>query len=153
MTTELSTGASRNWWSIGIWVAQVALAILYLMAGGMKLVQPIDALVGMGMAYAGALPEAFIRFVAFMEILGAIGLLLPAATRILPWLTPLAAVGLSFVQLSAIVLHAMRGETAMTLPVNLVLLALSLFILWGRWQKAPIAVRDVQRAQASGVNS
>ena len=141
MTTELSTGASRNWWSIGIWVAQVALAILYLMAGGMKLVQPIDALVGMGMAYAGALPEAFIRFVAFMEILGAIGLLLPAATRILPWLTPLAAVGLSFVQLSAIVLHAMRGETAMTLPVNLVLLALSLFILWGRWQKAPIAVR------------
>jgi putative oxidoreductase len=141
MTTELSTGASRNWWNIGIWVAQVALAILYLMAGGMKLVQPIDALVGMGMAYAGALPEAFIRFVAFMEILGAIGLLLPAATRILPWLTPLAAVGLSFVQLSAIVLHAMRGETAMTLPVNLVLLALSLFILWGRWQKAPIAVR------------
>ncbi len=107
----------------------------------MKLVQPIDALVGMGMAYAGALPEAFIRFVAFMEILGAIGLLLPAATRILPWLTPLAAVGLSFVQLSAIVLHALRGETAMTLPVNLVLLALSLFILWGRWQKAPIAVR------------
>lgn len=141
MTTELSTGASRNWGNIGIWVAQVALAILYLMAGGMKLVQPIDALVGMGMAYAGALPEAFIRFVAFMEILGAIGLLLPAATRILPWLTPLAAVGLSFVQLSAIVLHAMRGETAMTLPVNLVLLALSLFILWGRWQKAPIAVR------------
>jgi putative oxidoreductase len=141
MTTESTVRSGVNWWNLALWAAQVLLAVLYLMAGFMKLVQPIDALVGMGMAYAGALPEAFIRFVAFMEILGAIGLLLPAATRILPWLTPLAAVGLSFVQLSAIVLHAMRGETAMTLPVNLVLLALSLFILWGRWQKAPIAVR------------
>jgi len=141
MTTESTVRSGVNWWNLALWAAQVLLAVLYLMAGFMKLVQPIDALVGMGMAYAGALPEAFIRFVAFMEILGAIGLLLPAATRILPWLTPLAAVGLSFVQLSAIVVHAMRGETAMTLPVNLVLLALSLFILWGRWQKAPIAVR------------
>ena len=141
MTTELSTGASRNWWNIGLWVAQVALAILYLMAGGMKLLQPIDALVGMGMAYAGDLPELFIRFVALMEILGAIGLILPAATRILHVLTPLAALGLAFVQLSAIVLHAMRGETAMTLPVNLVLLALALLVAWGRWQKSPVAPR------------
>jgi len=141
MTTESTVRSGVNWWNLALWAAQVLLAVLYLMAGFMKLVQPIDALVGMGMAYAGALPEAFIRFVALMEILGAIGLLLPAATRILPWLTPLAAVGLSFVQLSAIVLHAMRGETAMTLPVNLVLLALALFIFWGRWQKAPIAAR------------
>jgi putative oxidoreductase len=141
MTTESTVRSGVNWWNLALWAAQVLLAVLYLMAGFMKLVQPIDGLVGMGMAYAGALPEAFIRFVAFMEILGAIGLLLPAATRILPWLTPLAAVGLSFVQLSAIVLHAMRGETAMTLPVNLVLLALALFIFWGRWQKAPIAAR------------
>jgi uncharacterized membrane protein YphA (DoxX/SURF4 family) len=141
MTTEATVRSGINWWNIALWVVQVLLAVLYLMAGFMKLVQPIDALVGMGMAYAAALPEAFIRFVAFMEILGAIGLLLPAATRILPWLTPLAAAGLSFVQLSAIVLHAMRGETAMTLPVNLVLLALAVFVAWGRWRKAPIAAR------------
>jgi putative oxidoreductase len=141
MTTDTTTRSGINWWNIALWVVQVLLAALYLMAGFIKLVQPIDALVAMGMAYASALPDAFIRFVALMEILGALGLLLPAATRIFPWLTPLAAVGLSVVQVSAIVLHGIRGETAMTLPMNLVLLALSLFVVWGRWRKAPIAAR------------
>jgi membrane protein DedA with SNARE-associated domain len=68
-------------------------------------------------------------------------MILPAATRILPWLTPLAALGFALIQVLAIVVHANLGETAMTLPINLVLLALSLFVLWGRWRKAPISPR------------
>lgn len=142
MTTEAITTAKRlNFWSIGLWAAQVLLAVAYLMAGFMKLTQPIDALAAMNMTWAASLPELFVRFVGLMEVLGALGLVLPAATRILPFLTPLAALGLSIVQVGAIVLHAARGETAMTLPINAVLLALSLFILWGRARKAPIRPR------------
>lgn len=141
MTTEVAGGARRNWWNIALWAAQVLLAAVYIMSGGMKLTQPMAGLAAMGMGYATVLPEGFVRLVGTMEILGALGLILPAATRILPFLTPLAAAGLSLLQVSAIALHATRGETAMTLPVNLVLLALSLFVLWGRWSKAPIAAR------------
>lgn len=130
-----------NWWNVGLWVVQVLLAVVYLMAGGMKLTQPMDGLAAMGMSYATDLPEALTRFVGAMEVLGAIGLILPALTRILPWLTTLAAAGLSLVQVAAIVLHATRGETAVTLPANLVLLALALFVVWGRLRKAPITVR------------
>jgi uncharacterized membrane protein YphA (DoxX/SURF4 family) len=139
----VDTGAARrvNLWSIGLWVAQALLAALYLMAGWMKLSQPMAGLAAMGMGYATEMPELFVRFVGLMEVLGAIGLIAPAASRILPILTPLAALGLSVVQVAAIILHAVRGETAMTLPMNLVLLALSLLVLWGRIRKAPIAAR------------
>jgi uncharacterized membrane protein YphA (DoxX/SURF4 family) len=141
MTLDAGVARRINWWSIGLWVAQLLLAALYLMAGWMKLSQPMAGLAAMGMGYATEMPELFVRFVGLMEVLGAIGLVAPAASRILPLLTPLAALGLSLVQVSAIVLHATRGETAMTLPINLVLLALSLFVLWGRTRKAPIAAR------------
>jgi uncharacterized membrane protein YphA (DoxX/SURF4 family) len=141
MTLEAGAARRINWLNIGLWVAQVLLAVAYVMAGSMKLSQPMTGLAAMGMGYATQLPELFVRFVGLMEVLGAIGLIAPAATRILPFLTPLAAAGLAFVQVSAIVLHATRGETAMTLPVNLVLLALALFVLWGRTQKAAISPR------------
>lgn len=56
-------------------------------------------------------------------------------------MTPLAALGFVLVQLLAIPFHAVRGELAMALPINLVLLGLSLFVLWGRGKKAPVAPR------------
>lgn len=141
MTVEAGAVRRTNWLNIGLWVAQVLLAVMYVMAGWMKLSQPMAGLAAMGMGYATTLPELFVRFVGLMEVLGAIGLILPAATRILPFLTPLAALGLTIVQVAAIVLHATRGETAMTLPINLVLLALALFVLWGRTRRAVIAPR------------
>lgn len=141
MSVDSAPARRVNWWNIGLWVVQVLLAALYASAGYAKLTQPIAALATMNMTWAPDLPELFVRFVGLMEILGAIGIILPAATRILPWLTPTAAVGFTIVQLSAIVLHATRGETAMTLPFNLVLLALGLFVVWGRYSKAPIARR------------
>lgn len=129
-----------NKWNIGLWVAQVVLAAVYVMAGFMKLTQPIDALVASGMSYAGDYPELLTRFIGTMEVLGAIGIIFPAATRIAPILTPLAALGFSTIQVLAIGLHSSRGEFQV-LPVNLVLLALSLFVLWGRLRKAPISPR------------
>lgn len=68
-------------------------------------------------------------------------MILPAASRVLPWLTPLAAAGFAVIQLLAIPFHVTRGELAMTWPANLMLLSLSLFVLWGRWKAAPIALR------------
>lgn len=129
-----------NKWNIALWVVQIVLAAVYGMAGFMKLTQPIDALVASGMSYAGDYPELLTRFIGTMEVLGAIGIILPAATRIAPRLTPLAALGFSAIQVLAMGLHTMRGEYQV-LPVNLVLLALSLFVLWGRSRKAPIAPR------------
>ena len=139
MTNSAAT-SGRNWWSIGLWVVQVLLALAFGAAGVMKAFTPIVD-ISTQMAWVAATPDWLVRFIGFAEIAGALGMILPAATRILPWLTPLAALGLTVIQVLAIGLHATRGETAMTLPVNLVLLALSLFVAWGRWRKAPIAPR------------
>lgn len=133
------SSASKGW-NIGVWIVQVVLAGVYAMAGSMKLTQPIEALVASGMAYAGSYPELLTRFIGTMEVLGAIGIILPAATRILPGLTPLAAAGFAVIQVLAMGVHISRGEF-MVLPMNLVLLALALFVLWGRTRKAPISAR------------
>jgi putative oxidoreductase len=131
---------SGRGWNIGLWIVQVVLAGVYAMAGFMKLSQPIEALVASGMSYAGDYPELLTRFIGTMELLGAIGIILPAATRILPGLTPLAAVGFALIQVLAMGVHISRGEF-MVLPMNLVLLALALFVIWGRTRKAPISAR------------
>lgn len=141
MTTDTVVVNRSRWWNIALWVAQTLLAFLFLYAGIMKVTQSPQALAEMGWTWALAMPPAFILFLGVMEVLGAIGIIAPAATRVLPFLTPMAAAGMAFVQVSAIVLHGVRGETAASLPFNLVLLALALFVVWGRTRKAPIAAR------------
>jgi hypothetical protein len=83
-------------------------------------------------------PAPFVRFIGVAEILGAIGLILPALTGILPWLTVAAAIGLAIVMASAIIFHLMRGE-ANHIAVNVVFLALLLFVVYGRLALAPLA--------------
>lgn len=141
MTNTTSGATGRTGWDIALWAVQILLAAFYGLAGFSKISQPMDALAAMGMTYALDYPDLLTRFVGTAELLGAVGLVLPALTRILPGLTPLAALGLSAIQVLAIGLHAMRGETAQTLPMNLVLLALALLVLWGRTRKAPISPR------------
>jgi uncharacterized membrane protein YphA (DoxX/SURF4 family) len=136
----MSGGARRNWWSIGLWVAQVLLALVFGAAGVMKLTTPLADL-GAMMNWVTVSPEALVRFIGFVEVAGALGMILPAVTRILPFLTPLAAAGFAVIQVLAIGTHASLGETGSTLPLNIVLLALALFVAWGRWKKAPIAPR------------
>ncbi len=117
---------SLNFW---LWAAAGLLAVLYLMAGGMKATQPIDKLAGQ-MKWPADYPW-LTRFVGWSEVLGAIGLILPLLTGILAWLTPLAALCLVLVQVLAIGFHLMRKEPQIV-PVNIVLLALAAFVAWGR---------------------
>jgi len=79
-----------------------------------------------------------IRFIGIAEVLGALGLILPAALRILPILTPLAAIGLAIIMSLATALHASKGEPIVT---QVAFLLLTLFVVWGRGSKTPISAR------------
>jgi hypothetical protein len=116
------------------------LALLYAMSVYMKLFLSQTEMVAMGLAWAENAPIALVRFIGIMELLGILGLILPAATRIMPKLTILAAMGLAAIQLLAIPFHMFRGEFA-ALPFNLIYLGLALLIIWGRRNKVPIAAR------------
>jgi len=140
MTDTTSGAIGRNWWNVGFWVVQILLALAFGMAGYLKTMTPAADL-GMMMNWVNSTPEWLVRLIGVVEFAGALGMILPAGTRILPWLTPLAALGFVIIQVLAIGVHANLGETAMTLPMNLILLALALFVVWGRWRKAPVLAR------------
>jgi hypothetical protein len=115
-----------------LWAAQILLFAMFGLAGIMKSTRPIAKL-GEMMGWVKDYKPTTVRFVGIVEALGALGMILPMATGILPWLTPLAAIGFVIIQLLAIPVHAKRNETGKTLPINLLLLALSIFVVWGRF--------------------
>jgi putative oxidoreductase len=125
--------------NIALWVAQVLLGLAFLMAGVMKTTKPIADL-AVNMTWVARVPPGEVRFIGAAELLGALGLLLPSLTRIMPKLTVLAALGLVVVMILAAAHHLMHGEAKMV-PINVVLGGIALFIAWGRWQKAPITPR------------
>lgn len=139
-TTQNPTGTSPRWLGISLWVAQLLLALAFGAAGVWKSFTPMAELAE-AMNWVAASPDWLVRFIGIVEIAGALGMILPAATRILPFLTPLAALGFAVIQVLAIGVHASLGETAGTLPVNLVLLALAVFVVWGRFRAAPVPAR------------
>ena len=126
-------------WNITLWVAQVLLALAFGMAGFMKTTLPIAELTEK-MVWPGALPPALVRFIGVSEFAAALGMILPAATRIKPVLTPLAGIGLVVVMGLASIFHVMRGELG-AVPMNLAFGAVAAFVAWGRFRKAPIAPR------------
>lgn len=120
---------------IAYWIVAGLLALAYLAAGAMKTFRSPDALVASGIGWAKDVPLATVRAIGAVEVLGAIGLILPPLTGIAPILAPVAAIGLVLVQLGAVVFHLRRGE-AKVVPMNLVLLLLAVaaavlgFIVW-----------------------
>ena len=94
----------------------------------------------MGAVWMPEAPIALPRFIGVMEVLGVIGIILPAATRIMPHLTVWAAAGLLAIQALAIPFHLIRGE-ANVVAFNLIYVALAVFVLWGRARKSPITPR------------
>jgi DoxX-like family len=117
--------------NIALWIVQVLLALLFLFAGGTKLVLPIAE-----MTKQTAMPGLFLRFLGVAEVLGALGLILPGLLRIRPGLTPLAAAGLLIIMIGATVLTLASGGVAAAL-MPLVTGLLSAFVAYGRWRLAP----------------
>ena len=122
--------------NILLWILQVLLALIFLLAGGTKLVMTIEAMRAMGSPNDVVLPGLFIRFIGVCEVLGALGLILPGLLRIRPGLTPLAAAGLVIIMIGATVL-TMIGNGIGAAFVPLVTGLLAAFVAYGRWRLAP----------------
>jgi uncharacterized membrane protein YphA (DoxX/SURF4 family) len=117
-----------------LWAVQVLLALIFLFAGGMKLIVPVEEL---NQQMPLPLPVWFVWFTGVVEVLGALGLLLPGLLRIRPGLTPLAAAGLVIVMIGAVVYSLAAGAgAAAALPLVVGLLAA--FVAYGRWRLAPL---------------
>ena len=129
-----------------LWVLQVLLGLAFVAAGFPKLIQPYAEL-AQQLAWVSDVPEGLVRFIGVAEVLGGLGLILPAATRILPWLTPVAAAGLALDMLLATLFHLVRGEGGVGVgPLLLGLLAA--LVAYGRWRVVPILTRHAARAAA-----
>jgi uncharacterized membrane protein YphA (DoxX/SURF4 family) len=122
--------------NLALWIVAIVLAVAFAGSGVMKLAVPKDKLVTSGQGWAQDVSPTNIRLIGLVEVLGAAGLILPAVTHIAPILIPLAAVGLVFVMVGAAVVHAGRKEP-MNIAVNVVLLALAVFVVWGRFGAYP----------------
>ena len=119
--------------NIALWIVQGLLAALFLFAGGVKLVMPIEEMMKQ---MPLPLPDWFVQFTGIVEVLGAVGLILPWLLRIRPGLTPLAALGLVMVMIGAVAYTLAAGDVASAL-IPLVVGLLSAFVAYGRWRLAP----------------
>lgn len=115
-----------------LWTVQTLLALLFVFAGGMKLVLPVEQLAG-----PVTLPGPFLRFIGLAELLGGVGLILPAALRIRPGLTPVAAAGLVIIMIGATAITLGAGELGPGLT-SIAVGLLAAFVAYGRWRLAPI---------------
>jgi hypothetical protein len=119
--------------TIALWTAQILLALLFLFAGVMKFVMPVEV-----MTKNSSLPGWFFHFIGVMEVLGGIGLFLPSILRISPILTPIAASGLVIIMAGATVISIPMGWTAL-FPFFVAIL--TAFVVYGRFRLRPIQPR------------
>ncbi len=122
--------------SVALWVVQVLLAAAFLAHGWLMVAPPADLVAMINAQLGGGLRI----FIGVAELLAVAGLILPGVTRILPWLTSLAAAGLMIVMVSATILHLSRGETSSAISTT-VLLVLLTIVAYMRWKVAPFAPR------------
>jgi uncharacterized membrane protein YphA (DoxX/SURF4 family) len=116
---------------IGLWIVQYSLLGIYGAYGVYKTFWTDSA--REKMSWAQNRSEKFVRFVGISELFGAIGVVLPMQAGILLWVTPLAAIGLTLIQLSAIFTEHLPKKEFKILPLNLYFAAMSIFVLIGRW--------------------
>jgi uncharacterized membrane protein YphA (DoxX/SURF4 family) len=118
--------------NVVLWVIAGLLAAAFLAAGAMKLAQPKEKLAASGMVWTEDFSPSTIKAIGALEILAAIGLILPAALDIVPVLVPLAATGLIALMIGAAITHTRRKESQ-PIVINLLLLALAAVVAWGRF--------------------
>ena len=116
--------------NLALWIAAIVLAAVFAGSGLMKQFVPKEKLVTSGQGWAEDFSPTNIRLIGLAEILGAIGVVLPAVVHIAPILVPLAATGLVLVMVGAATVHARRKEAPMV-AVNAVLLVLAVVVAWG----------------------
>jgi uncharacterized membrane protein len=117
-----------------LWIAQVVLALLFLAFGVTHATRREST--RDRVPWMWALPREAMLGIGILDILGAIGLILPAVTRIQPWLTPLAALCLAILMVFAIIFHVTRRELP-NIALNAILGLLAAFVAWGRFVAAP----------------
>lgn len=120
---------------IVLWVAQILLALI-LISGTYLKFMPIEK-ISTTMPWTGQIPELHVRLLGFIDLVAAVGLVLPSLLRIKPQLTVKAAMGTVALMISAILFHISRGESAV-IGINIFAIVLALFVAWGRLKKAPI---------------
>ena len=126
--------------NLALWILQGLLAVAFLMAGLMKASKSKEALKEQGgerMAWVDDVSDSNLRLIGILEVLAGIGLILPQLTGILPWLTPLAAVGLVLTMIGAITLHVRRGDGAQAIVPTVILLLMAAFVAYGRFVLVP----------------
>jgi hypothetical protein len=116
--------------NIALWIAQGLLGALLLWAAATKLFTPADKLATIWPWTAGN--RKLVIATGILDALGALGLILPGLSGIMPQLTVYAALGVTALMIAAIIFHISRGEGAQT-GINIVVMAIALFIAWGRW--------------------
>jgi DoxX-like family len=117
---------------IAVWTVSAVLALAYLISGGTKAIRPYEK-VKVTMDFAEDFAPWQVRVIGIIEVLGALGLILPELLHVAIILAPIAAVGLAVVQVLAIVVHLRRHDDLKRLPVNVVLLALAVFVAVARF--------------------
>ncbi|MEI8005935.1 MAG: DoxX family protein [Bacteroidota bacterium] len=134
-----STNQSKTL-NIILWIAQIILAGVFIMAGFMKSTMPIEQL-SASLPWAKDVPSWLVRFIGISELLGALGLILPSLFKIKPMLTPLAAAGIIAIMIMAAFFHISRSEFS-GVAFTVVLALVAAFIGWGRWKKVFIQVKQ-----------
>ncbi|MCU7722478.1 DoxX family protein [Actinoplanes sp. KI2] len=118
--------------NVVLWIIAGLLAAAFAAAGVMKLSQSKEKLAASGMAWTEDFSPGMVKLIGALELLAAVGLILPALLGVAPVLVPLAATGLALVMVGAIATHARRKEHQ-AIAVNVVLLVLAVFVAWGRF--------------------
>jgi DoxX-like family len=119
-----------------LWVVAVLLALVFAGAGALKALRPKEKVIEVTGGWAGDFPPAALKALGVAELLGAVGLVLPAAVGVAPVLVPLAATALALVMAGATLVHGRRGEGA-DAAKTVVLLALAVWVAWGRFGPYP----------------
>ncbi len=140
MPNNLRISKPSRAFTSGLWLAQGLLGLTFAGTGVWKLATPIPRLAEM-IPWAGQVSPSFLQLTAVFDLLGGVGVVLPTLTRIKPGVAVLAALGCAALQVCAAVFHVSRGEGAST-PFNVFMVALSLFVAWGRSYRAPVAPRS-----------
>ena len=127
--------------NIALWILQGFLAAIFLIAGAIKVIKSKDELKALGgekMNWVDSISAVSVKLIGTIEVLAAIGLILPQLTGILPWLVPLAAFGLVLTMIGAVMLHQRRGDGPKAIVQVSILLVMAAFTTYGRFDSIPV---------------